>query len=254
MYDVFHVQPIIESLPLKIESVDSFENNLVLGTNDGSLLFYHMEEEPVFSIELVDSRKNLLRKPVEQLCAFPVTNLLFALADGTVHVLELSTLTPRMQLQNIKGAHFLAPYEPTPSITAEAAKGSKDEWARIHCSLAVAVKKLLHLYQYDGDNLSDVKQIHLPDKPKSVAWIDPNQLLVALPKGYYVVDIGAAKLRNVLAAPASSSMVSISSASSLSLIGGLTSTVASGSKSGACCMSRVSETQFLLTRDSKYSV
>ena len=100
MYEVFHVQPLVENLPLKIECIDVYgmpfehgwpppllsdgccetDSRIVVGTTDGSLLLYSIEEEPSFVINLIESKKILSKRPVDQLCVLKSAGAVFVLS------------------------------------------------------------------------------------------------------------------------------------------------------------------------------
>jgi hypothetical protein len=60
-------QRVIEHVPGKVESLDSFESTIFVGSSDGSLLLYRVEVLANGRFESsLDIKKNLGRRPVDQ--------------------------------------------------------------------------------------------------------------------------------------------------------------------------------------------
>ena len=81
-------------LPLTIESVLAFSDNLLVGTKEGHLLMYSVqtneesnEQQQQPQVQLLRTNKNFSRnKPISQLAVVPEYSIMVALCDGAVTV------------------------------------------------------------------------------------------------------------------------------------------------------------------------
>ncbi|KAI8907010.1 vacuolar sorting protein 39 domain 2-domain-containing protein [Powellomyces hirtus] len=172
MHNVFHVQTLAENLPLKITCLHSYENKIYIGAENGSLLLYTVEEEAEFSISLTESRTTPSRKNIEQLCVVPEAGCLAVIADGVISLHDMHSLSLREHLSDVKGVTLLAS-----SRRAERTHvGSKDssngapESTELIPVLCAATKRKVVVFAYRGANLVVLKEIALPDRPRSLVW------------------------------------------------------------------------------------
>eukprot|EP00126_Sphaerothecum_destruens_P014314 Sdes_comp24748_c0_seq1m22508 len=115
MYYAYNASPILEQLPLTIESIACYRETLLVGTQKGHLLVYTVEpvssgsDGPVvvsaevptqneFQIVLKDSKKAFSKKPIVLLQAIQEAGILVSLSDGIICVHDLNTFAPLDQL------------------------------------------------------------------------------------------------------------------------------------------------------------
>ncbi|KAI8812376.1 CNH domain-containing protein [Cladochytrium replicatum] len=202
MYHAYTVQPIVDNLPLKIQAIDTADDRFYIGTADGSLLVYGVEEEPSFEVTLLDAKKGFSKKPIDLLGIAPSAGNLIVISDGqvTIHSLEdLSIYTP---IPKAKGATLFAVW----SYMAEAIPHESEVSdtppplvAKTADLLCLSVKKKLLLYNLESDGMAEIKEINLPDRPQSVLWLAPERIVVALQKGFFSVDVNTGLTKELIA-------------------------------------------------------
>ncbi|KAK2560444.1 Vam6/Vps39-like protein [Acropora cervicornis] len=111
MHDAFEHAVVIEKLPLQIECIATFGDNLLVGTRQGHLLLYRVREgswDKRFDVELQSSNKLFSKKPILQLAVVDQLNLLISLSDSVISVHNLETFALRSTLHKTKGATVFA--------------------------------------------------------------------------------------------------------------------------------------------------
>lgn len=111
MHDAFEHAVILEKLPLQIECIATFGDNLLVGTRQGHLLLYGVLDgtgDSRFEVELRSSNKLFSKKPISQLAVVEQLNLLISLSDSVVSVHNLETFAHKFTLHKTKGASVFA--------------------------------------------------------------------------------------------------------------------------------------------------
>jgi len=110
MHAAFECVPILERLPLQIDSIATVDKNLLVGTNKGHLLVYEVREngQQRFDPELQRSNKTFARKPINQMCIIKELELLISLSDGLISIHDYPSFEPKMQLHKSKGTSYFA--------------------------------------------------------------------------------------------------------------------------------------------------
>ncbi|KAI8823117.1 vacuolar sorting protein 39 domain 2-domain-containing protein [Fimicolochytrium jonesii] len=188
MHNVFHAQPIVEKLPLKITCVDSYENHIVVGADNGSLLLYNVEEEPSFTINLVETRVGSTSKPVDAICILNGTDSVAVLSAGAVRIHRISTLELIVSLDSIKGALCIGSPKPAEN-DAETTTSSQ---------FAVTSKNRLWIWTFDGRDAKSEKELALPDRTRSITWShSPDVLFLGYTRSVSRVDISTGTITDV---------------------------------------------------------
>ncbi|RKO93265.1 vacuolar sorting protein 39 domain 2-domain-containing protein, partial [Blyttiomyces helicus] len=192
-YDVFHVQSIVESLPLKIDAIANYDNKVLVGTADGSLLLYSIEEEPSFAIDLLYSKKNFAAKAIDQIGVVAKANALVILSDGIVALHDLTTMDLRMQLGRTRGASSFSVWSgsmKTPSNADDEDSDLQMSALGPEAKLCVSVKRKLIIYDAGVDgNMSEMKELTLADRPRLIVWVNATRIVVAYTRSYVSIDV-----------------------------------------------------------------
>ncbi|KAI9356565.1 CNH domain-containing protein [Zopfochytrium polystomum] len=183
--DVFSVQCLVDSLPLKIDAFAANESRLLVSTADGSVLLYGIQETPVFGIQLIESRKGFAKKPVSQLELVPELDLFLCLSDGNVTIHQLGTFATVGQVP-VKPVVYLS-LEPTavhsPSPTENRSHAPQRQFAVVN-------RRIMSMYNLNlGGGLKKIKDVTLNDRPRTMRWLSTDRIAYATTRGYYAVDL-----------------------------------------------------------------
>lgn len=169
MHDAYKALPLIEKLPLQIESFAVYDDNLLVGTKQGHLLVYHIvppitSPDNHYEVQLVRSNKCFAKKPITQLAVVPDFHIVISLSDNVISVYDLTKLhVPLMILARSKGATLFA-------IDVKKTKADSGK-AVSKLRLCAAVRKKLQLYYWNERTFSDLgEDLNVPDIPKVVVW------------------------------------------------------------------------------------
>ncbi|KAI9202891.1 vacuolar sorting protein 39 domain 2-domain-containing protein [Polychytrium aggregatum] len=215
-YEVFRAQTVIDSLPLRIESLATYHNRLLVGSDDGSILVYTIEDEPEFSINLVQVLQGFAKKSIDQIVPIPELGCCWVLSDGAASVYELGTLSLIAPLPSARGCSLVSIWSP-PTVD----RGTSEPLSRLSTGLVqsprdlasvgleeasfappstsepgrfkacVVVKKRLILMEYDRRSRSwlEVQSLATADRVRSMMWIDGDKIVAALPKSFVFINL-----------------------------------------------------------------
>ncbi|KAK2723616.1 hypothetical protein QYM36_002081, partial [Artemia franciscana] len=173
MHEAYECKTVLQKLPLHIESIDAYDEKLVVGTRQGNLLIYEVKsngiglEESDSSVQLVKSNKFFSKKPIIQVKVVPEQEILISLSDGVVNVHDLGGASMPLisSVKNSKGALVFS----TNINTEISLTGEKAAVIR----LVVAVKRKLQLYYWKSREFKELgPELLLPDTPRSIEWND----------------------------------------------------------------------------------
>nr|CAG4640626.1 EOG090X0131 [Eulimnadia texana] len=172
-YDTYETVPILERLPLHIECIAAYDDYLLVGTRQGHLLMYSIQQgvsstagRSTCEVQLLRSNKYFSKKPVMQLDVVPEHQILVSLSDNMVSVHDVSVVNfPFITLvQKSKGATcFALDVQRQVSLTGEMA---------VVVRLCVVVKRKLQLYYWKNRDFQDFigPDLSVPDIPRSLVW------------------------------------------------------------------------------------
>eukprot|EP01097_Dermamoeba_algensis_P009791 TRINITY_DN7032_c0_g1_i1.p1 TRINITY_DN7032_c0_g1~~TRINITY_DN7032_c0_g1_i1.p1 ORF type:complete len:423 (-),score=65.27 TRINITY_DN7032_c0_g1_i1:5-1273(-) len=170
---VFKSLEILVDSPLKIECVELWTDKqgmkIIAGTDKGIIAVYALKDDS--KVVLLNSI-NFSKKPINQITAFPDKPYLLSLSAETVMIHTLPSCDVFTQIAKAKGASLYAV-----------------DVTRNPCSLCIAVKKKVIYYTLtDGFDLAEVKEINLPDIPKTMT-VSGTTLCVGIRKGYCLINL-----------------------------------------------------------------
>lgn len=168
MHDAFEHAVILEKLPLQIECIATFGDNLLVGTRQGHLLLYGVKDgagDNRFEVELRSSNKLFSKRPILQLAVVEQLNLLISLSDAVISVHNLETFALKFTLHKTKGATVFAV-----SIKERKQSSVFDPSPPLELKLCVAVKRKLQLFNWRNGEFQEGEDLLLPDVARSVVW------------------------------------------------------------------------------------
>ncbi|KAL1698661.1 hypothetical protein EV121DRAFT_296945 [Schizophyllum commune] len=167
--------PIITSLKEKVE--------LYLGTATGSLYVYGMDYEPAEGKEaatLVECKKNISRRAIEQVVFIKDVNSAAILSDSTVTLLPLPSFAPPTPLVKARGAlsfavntsiqHLQPGGRP---VDSDAGKSPKAIPTLI-TQLVIGCRRRVVIYSWRDGDAQDTEELVLPHSPRAMAFLNPD--------------------------------------------------------------------------------
>ncbi|KAL5008472.1 hypothetical protein ScPMuIL_014053 [Solemya velum] len=193
-HDAYEAAPILEKLPLKIESIASFDDILLVGTKEGHLLQYKVKKsrgaaESKFDVSLERSNKSFSKKPITQLAAIPELYILISLSDNVVSVHDLNSFGQMSCISKTRGATLFAiDLEKPTSLSGD-----------VQCTLrmSVAAKRKIQLFYWKNRNFLELKNdLSLYDIPRSMAWCK-GSLCVGFKRDYFIIKVATGDLKEL---------------------------------------------------------
>jgi hypothetical protein len=146
---------------------------MFLGTSDGSILDYSLEEEP-FTITLQQVHKNV-RKQLNQILILPRSRQLAILSDGVVYLGDTAAqIMNAVPIQKTKGVRSIA----------------RSRFVQQHFdTLVIGMKRAIAVYQVTAFEVIEGHTISLPSSPLDIQFISASKLIMSSQRGVYEVDI-----------------------------------------------------------------
>ncbi|RIA94527.1 vacuolar sorting protein 39 domain 2-domain-containing protein [Glomus cerebriforme] len=177
---------------ITIESVEAWENNLYLGTSDGHLFHYWIDDQ-VSSDNNVPSnfrisKQTLGKRIVERIMLFPQITIAVILCDSTLSFYELPEMTalPAATFPLIKGVTCFCH-----DISKEG-KTEQDGTVRI----CVMKKRMLHIYSLTSDRCAEETSMQVPDGAITACQYGP-YVCVADARQYKMINLSAKRMENL---------------------------------------------------------
>ncbi|XP_071480649.1 vam6/Vps39-like protein [Diadema antillarum] len=182
MHDAYEARPILEKLPLPIESIACHGDQLLVGTKPGHLLVYSITggQHGTFKVDLLKSFKSFSKKPIQQLECIPEMQIVISLSDAVINVHELNHFTPITSIAKTKGATL---------FSTDMQKGNSGGGVHFTLKLCVAVRRKLQLFIWRSRTFEELKpDLGVPDVPKAMSWCG-NSLCVGFKRDYFLINI-----------------------------------------------------------------
>ncbi|KAF8626612.1 hypothetical protein AX17_006530 [Amanita inopinata Kibby_2008] len=164
----------------KVDSLTVQDDRLYLGTAQGSLHIYGFEgtgegEEP--QLKLVEVRKSLTKRSIEQLGFIKDINSLVILSEATVTLFPLPTFSPPTPLVKAKTALSFAVYSTFRRLESAGESGGEQGPGKIPVPtlvtlLLVGCRRKVVLYSWQDGEAQDVKEVPLPHSPRVITFLD----------------------------------------------------------------------------------
>ncbi|EAL68649.1 hypothetical protein DDB_G0277663 [Dictyostelium discoideum AX4] len=188
MLNPFELIPIIKNAPCKIESIEIWQNNIYLGTNDGQILLYIIEKvennkKITFKSRMENSKSlGYGKKPVDKLLLIADIGKLLTLCDGNLDVFSM---------YNLDGPNTQNGISTNKGVITFCSKKKSQEF-----KICVVTKRKLTLYEFIG--VFDMyREIALPELALTVEWCKTS-LCVGSRKEYAIVDADSGLYKSLL--------------------------------------------------------
>lgn len=191
MHDAYEAIPLLEKLPLKIESITCHDDILLVGTRECHLLQYRIKKkqgESKFDVQLERSNKNFAKKPITQLSAVPQLHILISLSDNVVSVHDLMTFNLINCINKTKGANLFA-------IDVQTQKSLSGEENHV-LRMCVSVRKKLQVSFWKNRNFQDLTEMNLYDIPRYMCWCKES-ICVGFKRDYFIVKINSGDIKEL---------------------------------------------------------
>ncbi|XP_071963059.1 vam6/Vps39-like protein [Antedon mediterranea] len=193
MHDAYEAQPILEKLPLQIESIASHGDQLLVGTKPGHLLVYTVTGSNAsgqnVKVNLLRSNKSFSKRPIQQLACIPEQQILVSLSDALISVHDLALFTLICTINKTRGATLFSV-----DLKKETSTTGHIEY---NLRLCVAVKRKLQLYYWKNRNFNELRtELGIPDVPKAMSWCKES-LCVGLKRDYFLINTESGAMKDL---------------------------------------------------------
>lgn len=194
MHDAFEADPILDKLPLGIESIACYDNILLVGTKQGHLLQYRITRNPPseakkYHTDLERSNKSFSKKPITQVAAVPELFILISLSDNVISVHDLVTFNLITTVNKTKGATlFAVDCKPCPTQTGN---------TQYELRIGVASKRKIQLFYWKNRDFHELlSDLSLYDYPHALSW-SRDSLCVGFKRDYYIINSQTGNLKEL---------------------------------------------------------
>uniref|UniRef100_A0A2C9M943 CNH domain-containing protein n=1 Tax=Biomphalaria glabrata TaxID=6526 RepID=A0A2C9M943_BIOGL len=201
-HNAYEAIPILEKLPLTIESIACYESTLLVGTKQGVLLLYKVIKqksrgtsgEVKYDVTLDRSNKSFAKKPITQLAAVPELFLLISLSDNVISVHDLTNFQQICCVQKTKGATLFA---------VDVQKRETHTGIDYYLRMGVASKRKIQLFYWENREFQELRQdLSLYDFPHALSWCQ-NSLCVGFKRDYFMINTKSGNLKELFPVGAS---------------------------------------------------
>uniref|UniRef100_A0A0K2U204 CNH domain-containing protein n=1 Tax=Lepeophtheirus salmonis TaxID=72036 RepID=A0A0K2U204_LEPSM len=163
MYNAYSLKT-LGNLPVKIASIEAYDDILFIGTKQGHLFMYRVADGD--DLQLLRYKKYLCKKSITGLNAVKDYNILLAQSDGSLTLydidLSLTNFPVIADLKETRGLHLYgADITSTRTLTG----------ATVTFRVAVVVKRKILFYYWKNRSFQKLREeMNLPDVPKAMSW------------------------------------------------------------------------------------
>ncbi|KAF8207076.1 hypothetical protein K438DRAFT_1713917 [Mycena galopus ATCC 62051] len=177
----------------KIESLTVQGDRLYVGTATGSLNIYGIDdnvEDDEETVTLVETKKALTRKSIEQIGFIKDINSLVVLSESTVSLFPLPTFSPVTPLLKAKAAFSFAIHTSIQHISPEIRTGEFSQPTSIPTlvtQLVVGCRRKVVIYCWRDGEPQETKEAPLPHSPRIISFLDKDTACFAYPDTEYAI-------------------------------------------------------------------
>ncbi|KAF5327421.1 hypothetical protein D9619_004692 [Psilocybe cf. subviscida] len=235
---------VLSGLKDKFHSLTVQADRLYLGSATGALHIYGLGPE---SLELVEIKKNIARRPIEQLGFLKDVNSLVVLSETTVSLFPLPTLSPPTPLLKANAAFSFAIH--TSSVQQAGAQGEfsrQDPKTSLITYLLVGCRRRAVLYSWKDGEPQEVKEAPLPHSARAIVFINKDTACFA----YSPTEFAMFSIPTMTAADIVIPLPTTGSSTTMNAISGLTGymTLGLGAKAKPA-VAQTAESELLLAKD-----
>ncbi|KAG2140140.1 hypothetical protein DEU56DRAFT_798886 [Suillus clintonianus] len=226
-------------------------DRLYVGTATGSLFIYEYNELSENGSTLVDTKKGLSRRPIDQLGYIKDINSLVSLSESIPTLYPLPSLVHPTPLTRAKGALSFAVHSSVHNLDPSDVQGGTNIVGRagliptMVTQLIVGCRRKVVIYTWKDGEAQDIRETVLPHSPRVVVFLDSDNVCFAYsPTEYALFSISKLTTLDVTTPiPANTSMGAFSG-----LTGYMTLGLGARAKPG---LVRLSDTEALIVKDNQ---
>ncbi|KAF5379787.1 hypothetical protein D9615_005708 [Tricholomella constricta] len=251
--------PIVSGLKEKIDALTVQGDRLYVGTSTGNLYIYRVEDtNSEEAITLVEIKKSLARRSIEQLGFIRDINSLVVLSEAGVTLFPLPTLSPPTPLVKAKAAFSFAVHSEIQHVELDIKPdySSGSEFVKpkpiptLVTQLLVGCRRKVVIYSWRDGEAQEVKEATLPHSARIISFLDHDTACFA----YSPTDYAMFSISTMTAVDISTPLPVTTSAgaSAMGAFTGLTGymTLGLGAKPKPASV-RISKTEALIAKDSE---
>ncbi|KJA16870.1 hypothetical protein HYPSUDRAFT_46906 [Hypholoma sublateritium FD-334 SS-4] len=243
---------VLSGLKDKFDSLAVLADRLYLGTSTGNLHIYSLKDEVTNAPDLVEVKKGLARRSIEQLGFVKDVNSLVALSEATVTLFPLPSFSPPTPLLKAKAAFSFAVYtyvkvpneSPKPSDEAEFKRSQPIP--QLITRLLVGCRRKAVLYTWKDGEPQEVKEAPLPHSARSITFLDHETACFA----YSPTEYAMFSMRTMTATEIVTPLPITGSGTAMNALTGLTGymTLGLGTKAKPAVV-KISDEEVLIAKD-----
>ncbi|KAJ7510485.1 hypothetical protein B0H11DRAFT_1190833 [Mycena galericulata] len=251
-----HPTAVVSGFKDKIESLTVQGDRLYVGTATGNLGIYGIDENVEAGEEivtLVEAKKGLARKAIDQIGFIKDINSLVLLSESMVTLFPLPTFSPPTPLLKAKAAFSFAIHSSVQHIPSDG-KSTTGEFARtpsiptLITQLVVGCRRKVVIYSWKDGEAQELKEAPLPHSARIISFLDQNTACFAYsPTEYAVFSIPMMSATEV-SVPLPGTGVGTGMGAFTGLGGYMTLGLGAKPKPGAI---RISESETLILKDNE---
>ncbi|KAL1739272.1 hypothetical protein HDZ31DRAFT_21003, partial [Schizophyllum fasciatum] len=205
--------PIISSFKERVECATAqgaWRLALYLGTATGSLYVYGVDYESGEGKEvasLVECKKNISRRAIEQVSFIKDVNSVAILSESTVTLLPLPSFAPPTPLVKAKGALSFAVNSSVHHVQPDGMPTDFDGKSpraipTLITLLVVGCRRRVVIYSWRDGEPQDTKELALPHSPRAMAFLNPDVVCFGYsPTEYATFNIPAMSVVDISTPP-----------------------------------------------------
>lgn len=175
------------SMPLEIESLSCFGDNVFIGTRNGHLLTYLVKESAKVELKLLKHDHNFSSQKIIQMdiAQFRDGALLFSLSNNVIRTCKIDLPIPD---NNVYSSYTMVVCSQTKGASSFAINKKKSA-DNSSVQICVAIEKKLRLYKWNRDVLQpNRKFIELNSTPTQIVWYK-NSICIGFSTGIAIYDV-----------------------------------------------------------------
>ncbi|KAI0635691.1 hypothetical protein C8Q77DRAFT_1277165 [Trametes polyzona] len=213
---------VLEGFKERPEALAVQGDRLYIGTSAGSLHIYTVADGPDHPAELLETKKSLCRRSIDQIAYVKDVNSLAVLSEAQVTLFPYPTFSPPTPLVKTKGALCFAlntavEYQ-TPDIATPASPTTPSKGKGVPAvvtRLAVGCRRKIVLYSWKDGEPQDVQEITLAHSPRAMVFVSSEVLCW----GHTPTDYSLTSLRTSTTVDVTTPIPTASSSGSIGTMG-----------------------------------
>ncbi|KAG5653638.1 hypothetical protein H0H81_011740 [Sphagnurus paluster] len=258
MAPFLYPSPVVSSFKEKIDAITVQGDRLYIGTATGNLHIYGTQElsDESRGMTLLEVKKNLTRRSIEQLGFIGDVDCLVILSEATVTLLPLPTLSPPTPLVKAKAAFSFAVHsvvqrivpEARNEFTTDAEFKQPNPIPSVLTQLMVGCRRKVVIYSWRDKQAQEVKEAPLPHSARIISFLDHDTACFAYsPTEYAIFTISTMTAVDI------STPLPVTSSTGATAMGALTGltgymTLGLGTKPKPACIG-ISDKEALVAKD-----